>query len=309
MRQAQARQLYDNFRMTSLAILRDNVSLSFQDQVLASPDFDIKRNLLFIFHDPPDLYIPPGATSNLVSAHNIQAVDGVTQYIAWALDNGFGVVDVNVPEYITPVHSDTAVSYASAETDAARMEGEKLVRYLYTNYIETADASSIVLMGVGNAFHAITKPLGEIYQHIHGVIGFIGGNPVRPAPSDTWVSSWYRQNSLVYVAETHGLWQKPGKLSKRYGGVRRTKGNTGNEIMLINQEEAEDWILRHVEDEDATEDESDEARLPQAAAPEGVQPSRWPVDSGASQSDGASRGTPASSRIGDMPVGLEERRY
>jgi hypothetical protein len=27
--------------------------------------------------------------------------DGITQYIEWATKNGFGVIDINVPRYIT----------------------------------------------------------------------------------------------------------------------------------------------------------------------------------------------------------------
>lgn len=116
-------------------------------------------------------------------------------------------------------------------------------------------------MGVGNAFHAIAKLLSEndiMYQHIAGVVGFIGVNPVRPVASNSWVTSWFRQNSLVYVTDTHALWSKEGKkVSKRYGDLRRAKGNTANDIMLKYQKEATDWIQEKVRDDDETEEEID----------------------------------------------------
>jgi histone deacetylase 6 len=183
-------------------------------------------------------------------------------YISWAIQHGFGVVDVNVPEYITPVASSEPVPYASPDDPAARIEGEKLISYLYTNYIEPADNHSKILMGVGNAFHAIAKLLSEsedLYQNIDGVVGFISQNPVRPVGSTSFITSWYRQNSLIYVAETHMLWarKREGKVSKRYGDVREAKGHGANEIMVLNSEEAQEWILKQVQDENATEDESD----------------------------------------------------
>lgn len=69
-REWQAMHLYDRCQLTELQILRDNVSKSFKNQVLASyepwssnneklamtdiyrPNYDTKRNLLVFFHDP-----------------------------------------------------------------------------------------------------------------------------------------------------------------------------------------------------------------------------------------------------------------
>lgn len=209
----------------------------------------------------PDLYVPGGLTTNLTPAHRASIVDGVVTYISWAISAGFGVVDVNVPESITRVDSDTLALYSSAETDAARVEGEKLISYLYTNYIEPSEATSIIMMGVGNAFHAVAKLLSEsedLYKHLSGVVGFISTNPVRPVRSP-WVQGWYRMNSLVYVAETHQVWQKSkeGKVSRVYGNIQKSEGNAANDIMIINRDAVQNWMLEKVRDDDETEDESD----------------------------------------------------
>lgn len=210
----------------------------------------------------PDLYIPGGRqVSNPISSSRTQVVDGVAAYVDWAIAAGFGVLDVNIPERITPIDSEAPVPYASVETDAARLEGEKLISYLYTNYIEPSDASSVILIGVGNAFHAVAKLLSEIdvsTQRIVGVIGFIGVNPVRPVSnSNPHITNWFRQNSLVFVIDTHALWSKDGKkVSRRYGDLRRSAGNSANDIMLNNREEAVTWILEKMHDEDETEEES-----------------------------------------------------
>lgn len=210
----------------------------------------------------PDLYIPSGRQiSNPVPSHRAQVVDGVGAYVDWAIAAGFGVLDINIPERITPIDSEVPIPYASVETDAARLEGEKLISYIYTNYIEPSDATSVVLIGVGNAFHAIAKLLSEIdvaTERISGVIGFIGVNPVRPVgASNPQTTGWFRQHSLVYVIHSHALWSKDGKkVSRRYGDLRRAEGNSANDMMLANRAEAVTWILEKVHDEDATEEES-----------------------------------------------------
>lgn len=67
----------------------------------------------------PELHAQPNPLDNSVEAHNAWVVgnltdltspaarltsqqsDGVTQYIDWATKHGFGVMDANVPSYIT----------------------------------------------------------------------------------------------------------------------------------------------------------------------------------------------------------------
>lgn len=52
LRKYQAEQLYEQHKMTRLAIFRDTISKSFEDQVLASRGYENKQRLLVIFHDP-----------------------------------------------------------------------------------------------------------------------------------------------------------------------------------------------------------------------------------------------------------------
>jgi histone deacetylase 6 len=274
LRQAQARKLYDRFRMTKLHVLGRDLSPSFDDQILATPDYDTKKTLLVIFHDPPDVKLKSGRTSNLSEPHTSSVVDGVMSYVGWAVSQGYGVIDVNVPAMITPFGEDAAsqVEYSSTETDVARLEGERLIRYLYTNYIEPNENTHIMLMGVGNSFHAIARLLTEsedVYQCISGVIGFIALNPVRPVGNNSFIQSWYRQNSLIYVAETHGLWKKAkdGKISKRYGNISSTPGNSGHDIMLHNKNAVRDWIKEKVRDDDETEEVSEEELQSEATLP------------------------------------------
>lgn len=218
-------------------------------------------------------------------------LDGTQGYVAHALAHSFGVIDVNIPEYITvfgseynihdPISASQMVTYASSETDAARREGEKLAIYLWDNYIEPMpvppefEDREIILMGCGNAFHAVSRLISEsdtVYQSLAGVVGFLATTPVRPViiknSNSPWISSWYRDHSIVFVSETHSVWSREKTVSKRYGMLRKSAGRTLNEIMQLEQESVWEWIGAKlgvdlvgdakVNDDDADETESDE---------------------------------------------------
>jgi len=99
----------------------------------------------------------------------------------------------------------------------------KLAEYLWENYIEPYDFDGgIWLLGAGNAFHAVAKLLSDhdnVYHRLSGVIAFICQSSIRPIsnPNNAWVSSWYKEHSKIFVAKDHHVWQKPEKVSKRYG--------------------------------------------------------------------------------------------
>ena len=182
---------------------------------ISSRNYDTQRNLLVIFHDPPELTVPAGRTSTLIKPHDTIYHNAVYSYISHAISLGFGVIDVNIPEYITmPVKTDsgllgppTAIQYASPDTDIARKEASLLASYLWTNYIEPLvnPSAKIILMGCGHAFHAVARLVSDsenLYQSLAGVVGFIATNPVRPVGNQggPWVSNWYKDNSRIYVS-------------------------------------------------------------------------------------------------------------
>ncbi len=86
---------------------------------------------------------------------------------------------------------------------------------------------------------------------------------MRPIKSDidTELSSWYKDNSRVYVAGDHACWSDydlTRKVQKRrFGTVVRSEMIGLNKMMRTHAEETHEWLLERVTDTrgETTEDE------------------------------------------------------
>ncbi|EER44443.1 histone deacetylase hda1 [Histoplasma capsulatum H143] len=272
-RQYQAKQLYDSCKLTSLFIYRDTISKSFEHQVLARPE------LMGI----------PHPVTNVLEPHNCWLADVVKGYVEWAIQNNIGVIDVNIPKHLTP--SEKSVNYQ--DEDRMRMQmSDQLATYLWENYIECVsallctgirslltscklikishsplklvynrpnDATSIFFLGVGNAYFGLANLL-RVHQRVSGVISFVAESPVRAVSSNTttWLSKWYKENSLVFVSHLHGVWAGPEnsrKLSKRYGRLIPSMNVGLNEMLNAHKED----VIKFITDRLEEDEEDDEA--------------------------------------------------
>ncbi|PGH36252.1 histone deacetylase 6/10 [[Emmonsia] crescens] len=253
-RQYQAKQLYDECKLTNLYIYRDTISKSFENQVLASQNYDKENPLLVIFHDPPELMGIPHPVTNTLEPHNCWLADVVKDYVEWAIQNNFGVIDVNIPKHITS--SEKSATYQ--EDDRARMQmSDQLATYLWENYIEPNDATSIFFLGVGNAYFGLANLLvntERVHERVSGVISFVAENPVRAVSSNTttWLSKWYKDNSIVFVSHLHSVWAGPEnsrKLSKRYGRLIRSPNRGLNEMLNAHKEDVFKFMVDRLDEE------------------------------------------------------------
>lgn len=79
------------------------------------------------------------------------------------------------------------------------------------------------------------------------MINFVTGN-LRPIKSetDTELSSWYKQNSLVYVTKDHACWSDADLskkiLKKRFGAVRKSPAGGLNQMMEAHAEDVFQFI-------------------------------------------------------------------
>ena len=83
-REWQAKHYWDKYRMNSLYVFRNELSKSFKDQILATPNFDTKDSLLVIFHDPPEVIGMPDATTGKIELHNTWVVCSSLCFFIWS---------------------------------------------------------------------------------------------------------------------------------------------------------------------------------------------------------------------------------
>ncbi|KAI0900355.1 putative histone deacetylase A [Annulohypoxylon nitens] len=260
----QRQALSEKYSMIPLFIQREVLYKSFENQVLVTPGLQAKRKIMFIIHDPPELKVMPDLVDNTVDPHNGFIMDGVLSYIEWAHKNDFGVLDVNIPHYIT--HTEDLDAYTSrADEKTLQRQIQELVCYIWDNYLQLYDADDLFLVGVGNAYLGVKVLLTnrDCKNRIAGVVNFVTGN-LRPVKSetDTELSSWYKQNSLVYVTNDHACWGDPDLakkvLKKRFGGVQRSPEVGLSRMMEAHAKEVYQFIDERVEQRESgntTEDE------------------------------------------------------
>lgn len=127
----------------------------------------------------PELVGMPDLIDNTVDPHNAFVVsvpsgpkqvrhchtdykqsDGVTSYIQWAHENDFGVIDANVPHYITrPEDVDPFMQRPGELTLSQQIK--ELMNYIWDNYVQLYDFEDLFLMGVGNAYLGVKLLLTE----------------------------------------------------------------------------------------------------------------------------------------------------
>ncbi|KAJ5104326.1 histone deacetylase Hda1 [Penicillium alfredii] len=263
LRTYQSKQLYDKHKLTPLYIYRTGISKSFENQVLASPNYYQKVPLVVIFHDPPEIMSQPHPVTNRLEAHNTWMADVQREYIAWIVSKGYGVIDVNIPKHVT---KEPASGKYEKEDEDRPSATEELASYLWDNYIEPNDTGPVFFVGIGNAFFGVANLLMNregLYKHINGVISFVAETPVRAIAShtQTWLSKWYRENSLVFVSSTHGLWVNTERKQhlRRYGGLVKSPSSGLSEMMAQHKDRVFDWLAERADAEPEEEEEEEDA--------------------------------------------------
>jgi len=250
--------------MIPLFVQRDVIFKSFDNQILVTRELHTAKRILLIIHDPPEVVAQPDPLDNSLDAHNAWVTDSVLPYITWAIKQGFGVVDINVPRYITqPEDNDTFTP--RPDEKGLQQQMQDLVCYLWDNYLQTyRGIEDLFLMGVGNAYLGVKVLLinRDVKRQVAGVVNFVDGN-LRPVRSDVdqELSSWYKENSRVYVSNDHACWEDESLARKvarrRFGSVIRSEVSGLPRMMTKYKDDVQQWFLDRMSQErgETTEDD------------------------------------------------------
>ncbi|TVY27665.1 Histone deacetylase [Lachnellula hyalina] len=270
MRAYQKGILSKKHNMISMPIMRKMLSKSFADQVLVTPRIQFAKKVILIVHDSPEIVAQADSLNNSVEAHNAFMGDDLMPYIDWAIENGFGVVDVNIPQHVTSPQDEEAYIPRPQEP-AKEQQSKELLCYLWDNYLQLNDSASLTLMGVGDAYLGIKQLLisRDVKSRVPGVLSFVSGSlrPVR-SETDTYLSSWYKASSLIFVSSDHSCWNDEENARKvrknRFGAVEKSEVTGLGNMLKRYEGKATKWVLDKVEEWEwkRGDGESDEDEVP-----------------------------------------------
>ncbi|KXL49010.1 hypothetical protein M433DRAFT_62748 [Acidomyces richmondensis BFW] len=265
-RKWQAATLWEDYQMAPLFVHKDALSKSFENQVLATPNYSEARPLLVILHDPPEMLASPDPRTGKLELHNTWLTDVVKTYVDWAVNHDFAVIDVNLPSHISSDENDEQMHEEANTIEDRVREAAQLLTYLWENYIELNEATHVFLMGTNTGHGAIInwiKANEERAQRaLTKVISFVEDVPLQSCKSSTndGLASWYYNASLVFVSQEHAFWTSDfaRKIRKRFGRIFKSSEDSISEMLHkhrdqicgVMDEETEEWrSSQHVKDE------------------------------------------------------------
>ncbi|KAK4550775.1 hypothetical protein LTR36_000354 [Oleoguttula mirabilis] len=285
-RKWQATTLWEEHEMSPLFIHKEKLSKSFDNQVLATPNYTEERPLLVIMHDPPEVLASPDPRTGKIELHNTWLTDIVKTYVNWAVEQGFAVIDVNLPKHVTS--DDDAQKHEEVDEVLHRtVEATHLLTYLWDNYIELNDSSHVFLMGTNTGHGAIINFIKaneeRAQDRLSKAISFVEDVPLQSckSPTNDQLQSWYYGASLVFVANEHGFWHSEfaRKSRKRFGRLEKSEENTISDMLVANRKAVTDLLLRETEKWRSQRPVGDDEEMAgvSAALPEPVQRGLPPV--------------------------------
>ncbi|TKA64612.1 hypothetical protein B0A55_10054 [Friedmanniomyces simplex] len=250
-RKWQATTLWDEHEMTPLFVHKEQLSKSFENQVLATPNYMEPRPLLVILHDPPEVLATPDPRTGKLELHNTWLTDTIKTYVDWAVKHDFAVIDVNLPKHVT-VDEDDAEHEEMDSVEYRTREATQLLTYLWDNYVEINESTHVFLLGTNTGHGAIVnfiKANEERAQaRITRAISFVEDVPFQSCKSATNedLAKWYYFSSLVYVAKSHNFWQSEyaQKIKKRFGHVSRSSEASMSDMLHAHKDEITAALLR-----------------------------------------------------------------
>ncbi|KAF2772243.1 Arginase/deacetylase [Teratosphaeria nubilosa] len=260
-RKWQATTLWEDYQMSPLPMFHDVLHKTFENQVLATANYDEVRPLLVILHDPPEMLASPDPRTGRIELHNTWVTDIVKTYVDWAVKNKFAVIDVNLPKDVSADDSDDTDDNKYQETDSIEFrtrEATQVLTYLWDNYIEPVDRSHIFLMGTNIGHGAIINWIkaneSRAMEMVDKAISFVEDVPLQGVKSVTGneqLQMWYYSSSHVCVSNGHNFWSTgygSTKPKKRFGQIKQSDKESVSEMLVSHRDEVTKILLNETED-------------------------------------------------------------
>ncbi|EDO18283.1 hypothetical protein Kpol_1039p32 [Vanderwaltozyma polyspora DSM 70294] len=235
-RAQQIQYLTNDYNMVPLPLMNSNLP---EDTVMCSTDI-LQSNVAIIYvHDTPEIWSKRDAIAGVIDSSASLYMDASLQFYDWALDRGYGIIDVNIPQTL----------YEQDNYSASLTAQEVLIKLWDNNLKYFPNVNKIAYIGVGEAYSGLVHLLGhrDTRSVVKSVIGFVGKKPLKalvPLVEES-LADWYFKTSLLFADKNHSCWGENDskKPRKRYGRVLRCDSDGIFSLIEERFEEATDFII------------------------------------------------------------------
>lgn len=163
-RAAQYAHLREKHNMLEMIVSKEDLASAMKHQILFTPRISEAKKIFLMIHDPPTTKVDHPETGSAISPDKIWVHDPVRPYIDWAVNNGFGVIDINIPTDLGHELDDDENAVEDAESKKRKDIGHRqrvrdAIVYVWDNYLEEHHTNNVVIMAVGGAYGAIKELL------------------------------------------------------------------------------------------------------------------------------------------------------
>ena len=184
---------------------------------------------------------------------------------------------MNLPKHISEA-DDSQEHTNSDDVEFRTREATQLLTYLWDNYIELNESTSVTLMGTNTGHGAIIKFIKDnedrVQDHLVGAISFVEDVPLMSCKSATndLLASWYYNSSLVFITPEHNFWfnDVSKKPRKRFGRVEKSTQETITDMLIEHKQTIFDFLEAKTEGWQENGDKLEENGMTEVSAPERV---------------------------------------
>lgn len=156
--------LREKHNMLEMIVNKEDLASAMKHQILFTPKITQAKKIFLIIHETPGSKVDHRETDFAIDSKDIWVTDPVRPYIDWAMANGFGVIDINLPTDLgLDVDDDENIvedaEYEKRKKNDHRQRIREAIVYVWDNYLEEHDTDNIVIMAVGEAYGAIKELL------------------------------------------------------------------------------------------------------------------------------------------------------
>ncbi|KAJ7287455.1 histone deacetylase complex protein [Mycena rebaudengoi] len=224
--------LYSKHDMMQVPLVNPELETRFSAQMNVHVYLFQKDTLVMMVHELGNLRVELASSLNCdVQLERSYLIDFSKDLVAWVKAEGYALLDINLFPHPLELPFPRPKSLTELRTEA--------VTYLWDNYVQLSNASTIVLIGHGPGCQPLMDLINlratSAMKSVKAVVQVVGHSPLEAPKNVPDLREWYRENSFVALPATHQIlsYESRARELKRHGHLYRI--NEEQSVKLVIQ--------------------------------------------------------------------------